>query len=133
MAKAIEKQRPRKHRKHERSKAKDREDKLDLQVQPRRQKKHADARSAAVEPLEQHFRRVDPAQVEFLDEKLKSNAFSDKSGAAGSYGEKAYRDLLHTRGKGFRQEKNKKKRGSYRGGAIDTSVHSIKFASSDDE
>jgi SRP40, C-terminal domain len=38
-----------------------------------------------------------------------------------SYADKAYKDLSVTRGKGFTKEKNKKKRGSYRGGAIDTS------------
>lgn len=37
------------------------------------------------------------------------------------YAEKAYKDLSVTRGKGFTKEKNKKKRGSYRGGAIDIS------------
>jgi hypothetical protein len=36
------------------------------------------------------------------------------------YAERAYKDLSVTRGKGFTKEKNKKKRGSYRGGAIDT-------------
>ena len=38
-----------------------------------------------------------------------------------SYADRAYHDLSVTRGKGFTKEKNKKKRGSYRGGAIDTS------------
>ena len=37
------------------------------------------------------------------------------------YADKAYQDLSVTRGKGFTKEKNKKKRGSYRGGTIDTS------------
>ena len=37
------------------------------------------------------------------------------------YADKAFKDLSVTRGKGFTKEKNKKKRGSYRGGAIDTS------------
>jgi SRP40, C-terminal domain len=36
------------------------------------------------------------------------------------YADRAYKDLSVTRGKGFTKEKNKKKRGSYRGGAIDT-------------
>lgn len=36
----------------------------------------------------------------------------------GDYGEKAHQDLIVTRGAGFRKEKNKKKRGSYRGGEI---------------
>lgn len=47
--------------------------------------------------------------------------------ARGSWGERASRDLKPTRGKSFKHEKTKKKRGSYRGGAIDTSVNSIKF------
>ena len=37
------------------------------------------------------------------------------------YADKAYQDLSATRGKGFTKEKNKKKRGSYRGGPIDMS------------
>lgn len=36
-----------------------------------------------------------------------------------AYAERAYKDLSVTRGKGFTKEKNKKKRGSYRGGPID--------------
>ena len=53
-----------------------------------------------------------------------------QSGARGSWGEKASHDLRNTRGKSFRHEKTKKKRGSYRGGMIDTNaVHSIKFDS----
>ena len=35
------------------------------------------------------------------------------------YADRAYQDLSITKGKGFTKEKNKKKRGSYRGGAID--------------
>ena len=50
-----------------------------------------------------------------------------QQGAKGSWGEKAFRDLSVTKGKSFRQEKTKKKRGSYKGGQISTSVHSIKF------
>ena len=41
----------------------------------------------------------------------------------GDYGERASRDLIVTRGAGFRKEKNKKKRGSYRGGDITVSPH----------
>lgn len=37
------------------------------------------------------------------------------------YADRAYKDLSVTRGKGFTKEKNKKKRGSYRGGTIDIS------------
>lgn len=48
-------------------------------------------------------------------------------GARGSWGEKANEVLKHTRGKSFRTEKTKKKRGSYRGGQISMAVNSIKF------
>ena len=54
------------------------------------------------------FSRVDPTDVVFSEEALKSNAFTTKKGAAGSYGERAYQDLAPTRGKGFRQEKKQK-------------------------
>ena len=55
--------------------------------------------------------------------------FCKQKGASGSWGEKANKDLIVTRGKGFKHEKTKKKRGSYQGGQIDTGVHSIKFDS----
>ena len=54
-----------------------------------------------------------------------------KNGAQGSWGERANNDLIHTRGKSFRHEKTKKKRGSYRGGTIDMNTYSIKFEDSD--
>ena len=38
---------------------------------------------------------------------------------AGDWGARANEDLIVTRGKAFTKEKNKKKRGSYRGGTID--------------
>lgn len=50
------------------------------------------------------------------------------------YGAKASRDLIVTRGAGFRKEKNKKKRGSYVGGEItvsferDTAIESVAVA-----
>lgn len=46
----------------------------------------------------------------------------------GDYGERASKDLIVTRGAGFRKEKNKKKRGSYRGG--DISVNNAPCSSS---
>ncbi|RPA79226.1 hypothetical protein BJ508DRAFT_211291, partial [Ascobolus immersus RN42] len=48
-------------------------------------------------------------------------------GGAGGFGDKASADLIVTRGKGFTKEKNKKKRGSYRGGSITDEVKSFKF------
>ncbi|KAI8807705.1 SRP40, C-terminal domain-containing protein [Cladochytrium replicatum] len=73
------------------------------------------------------FQRVDASAVSFIDDRLKDNSFTAKIGAESSYGLKAHQDLIVTRGKGFRTEKNKKKRGSYRGGKIDMGSHSIKF------
>jgi SRP40, C-terminal domain len=44
-----------------------------------------------------------------------------------NYGAQAHRDLIVTRGDGFRKEKQKKKRGAYRGGVIDFESRSFKF------
>src|SRR3569833_924173 len=52
-----------------------------------------------------------------VDPRLSSNAFN-----AHDWGRKAHEDLIVTKGKGFTKEKNKKKKGSYRGGFIDTSA-----------
>ena len=58
------------------------------------------------------FQRV--AKDTKVDPKLASNAY-----VSYDYADRAHKDLSVTRGKGFTKEKNKKKRGSYRGGAID--------------
>ena len=58
------------------------------------------------------FQRV-PADTP-IDPKLASNAYRPYD-----YAQKAHQDLSVTRGRGFTKEKNKKKRGSYRGGVID--------------
>lgn len=58
-----------------------------------------------------------------IDERLSSNAYVEHG-----YGQKAYEDLVVTKGKGFTKEKNKKKRGAYKGGPLDVNVsRSIKF------
>ena len=71
-----------------------------------------DPRFASNAYLERKIATTDPSNV---------NGFPGNANAAGreEYGSKAHRDLIVTRGKGFTKEKNKKKRGSYRGGAID--------------
>ncbi|KAJ7024280.1 SRP40, C-terminal domain-containing protein, partial [Mycena alexandri] len=50
-----------------------------------------------------------------------------QAGPSNDYGQRAHNDLIVTRGAGFRKEKNKKKRGSYRGGEITMESHSFKF------
>ncbi|EIW60256.1 uncharacterized protein TRAVEDRAFT_118521, partial [Trametes versicolor FP-101664 SS1] len=68
------------------------------------------------------------AEEVHVDERLKDNTFESRVRASISdYGARAARDLIVTRGAGFRKEKNKKKRGSYRGGDITLATHSIKF------
>ena len=52
-----------------------------------------------------------------------------QKGSWGSWGDRANKDLKVVRGKAFRHEKTKKKRGSYRGGQISMNVNSIKFDS----
>lgn len=79
------------------------------------------------------FQRVKIDQVEFAHEKLQDNSYWAKDGADIGYGAKAQEVLGLVRGKGFRHEKTKKKRGSYRGGQIDLQSHSIKFDYSDQE
>lgn len=78
------------------------------------------------------FRRVISESV-IIPQQLQDNSFEGKAGSRGDWGEKANQDLKFTKGKSFRHEKTKKKRGSYRGGNINTSVNSIKFGDSDNE
>ena len=54
------------------------------------------------------------------------------SQGADEYGYKANQILKFTKGKSFRHEKTKKKRGTYKGGAINMGVTSIKFDSDSD-
>ncbi|KAJ7381103.1 nucleolar and coiled-body phosphoprotein 1 [Desmophyllum pertusum] len=74
------------------------------------------------------FRRVVQEEIA-VDPRLKDNSFEAKYGSRGDWGEKANKDLKFVKGKSFRHEKTKKKRGSYRGGQINTSINSIKFDS----
>ncbi|KAI6127731.1 SRP40, C-terminal domain-containing protein [Pisolithus croceorrhizus] len=73
----------------------------------------------------ERFQRVKPQNIEpgFLVD----NGYEAKARPTNDYGERAHRDLIVTRGSGFRKEKNKKKRGSYRGGEITLENHSIRF------
>jgi len=62
--------------------------------------------------INEPFSRI-PKDIK-VDERLASNAYVPYD-----YAQKAHEDLIVTRGKGFTKEKNKKKRGSYKGGYID--------------
>ncbi|PHH71072.1 hypothetical protein CDD80_5544 [Ophiocordyceps camponoti-rufipedis] len=58
------------------------------------------------------FSRI-PKDIQ-VDARFSSNGYVPMD-----YSRRAYEDLVVTKGKGFTKEKNKKKRGSFRGGAID--------------
>nr|XP_046917161.1 nucleolar and coiled-body phosphoprotein 1-like [Dermatophagoides farinae] len=73
------------------------------------------------------FRRVNVEQVEIARPDLRDNSFNSKRGFD-RWGEQAAAKLSTVRGKDFRREKTKKKRGSYGGGPINMGVNSIKFA-----
>ncbi|KAL7092395.1 hypothetical protein ACP275_12G162400 [Erythranthe tilingii] len=79
------------------------------------------------------FQRVKVEEVKFADERLQDNSYWAKDGADIGYGAKAQEVLGQVKGRDFRHEKTKKKRGSYRGGQIDLHSHSIKFNYSDEE
>jgi hypothetical protein len=79
-------------------------DGLDSADEPKAKKNH----------VENRFQRIKADT--WVDPKLASNAY-----VAYDYADRAHADLIVTKGKGFTKEKNKKKRGSYRGGMIDTS------------
>ncbi|XP_072986767.1 uncharacterized protein [Typha latifolia] len=79
------------------------------------------------------FQRVKVEEVKFADEKLQDNSYWAKGGADSGYGAKAQGILGQVRGRDFRHEKTKKKRGTYRGGQIDLQSHSVKFNYSDEE
>lgn len=74
---------------------------------------------------------VEEAQKLITAAELADNSYVGTFGNNG-WGAKANEVLMQVRGKGFRHEKTKKKRGSYRGGSIDTgAVHSFKFSYDD--
>ena len=72
-------------------------------------------------------RRVRAEELQIKHDALKDNSYKSFD----SWGAKANKDLIVTKGKGFRSEKTKKKRGSYRGGAINVGVNSFRFEDSD--
>lgn len=76
------------------------------------------------------FKRVREGDVVFKHDELRDNSFFTKND---TYGEKAHRDLVVTRGKGFRKEKTKKKRLSHHGGKLTNQVNSFKFPDDDSD
>ena len=80
---------------------------------------HAPAKVAKTQNVP--FKRI--SKDTLVDPKLASNAYVPYD-----YADRAHKDLSVAKGKGFTKEKNKKKRGSYRGGQIDVEgKKAIKF------
>lgn len=71
-----------------------------------------------------HFSRIDRSKIAFEDTTLQDNTYK---GAAGTWGEMANDRLMQVRGKDFTKNKNKMKKGSYRGGSITMASGSYKF------
>ncbi|KAI3754699.1 hypothetical protein L1987_54487 [Smallanthus sonchifolius] len=72
-------------------------------------------------------------ELDGVKSKKKHRNVTSEDGAEIGYGAKAQEVLGQVRGRDFRHEKTKKKRGSYRGGLINQQSHSIKFNYSDEE
>ncbi|KAK9697192.1 hypothetical protein RND81_08G020400 [Saponaria officinalis] len=98
-----------------------------------KQDKAKDLNGSAEPKTAKAFQRVKPEEVEFADERLQDNSYWAKDGADSGYGAKAQEVLGQVRGRDFRHEKTKKKRGSYRGGQIDLHTHSVKFNYEDED
>jgi len=76
-------------------------------------------------PLNAPYRRITEDDWKYVEKPYADNSYQSKGGD--DWGGRANEVLSQVHGKGFRHEKTKKKRGSYRGGEIDMSVNSIKF------
>merc|ERR1712013_914536 len=86
-------------------------------------KKNAAEKFAPKRKSNTPFRRVVTEEIE-VDPRLADNSANS---SFDTWGAKATQDLIVTKGKSFRHEKTKKKRGSYKGGPINMGVASFKF------
>jgi len=68
------------------------------------------------------FRRVKSENYDIKEKNDYQSSFGNNG-----YGHNANQTMMDKRGKDFKAEKTKKKRGSYRGGAISMESNSIKF------
>ncbi|KAG2364511.1 SRP40, C-terminal domain-containing protein [Suillus spraguei] len=97
----------------------------DVQVSMKNRNTKKNGNSKPPRNVNERFSRIKPQIIP--PEQLLDNGYEAKGGITNDYGSRAHQDLIVTRGAGFRKEKNKKKRGSYRGGEITLQSHSIKF------
>jgi len=71
------------------------------------------------------FQRVDSSLADTLPSSFRDNSYGAKKGDG--WAKKAAEDFSAVQGKKFRSQKTKKKKGNYKGGAIDSGVNSISF------
>lgn len=93
-------------------------------VQDRQQEEADEPPSKKQKQIGARFQRIDKSKI---DQSLVLNNEYTSTFAEDSYGFKAHQDLIVTRGKGFTKEKNKKKKGIYRGGVIGFASNSFKY------
>jgi len=79
------------------------------------------------------FRRVKVEEAVYDHDALKDNSYLRIAEAGNDFGMKAHSVLSVEKGKGFRTNKNKLKKKSYRGSIDINAQHSFKFDNSDDE
>jgi hypothetical protein len=74
------------------------------------------------------FSRIQYDKIEFEKSELADNSWAALRAAGHTYADKAQARLGPVKGKAFQKEMTKAKRGTYRGGVLDTNqVNSIKF------
>ncbi|KRY28118.1 Eukaryotic translation initiation factor 2-alpha kinase 1 [Trichinella spiralis] len=86
--------------------------------QSEKKKKKMNESSNTTDGKPSPFRRVSASKSD-LDEPFRDNSFKSKYD---EWGKKAYETFSTVKGKSFRKEKTKKKRGTYRGGRIDPNL-----------
>lgn len=85
--------------------------------------------AATPQPRNSPYRRVRAEAVK-VDPRLADNSYEAKASVTGSnFGARANQVLKQVKGRDFRHEKTKKKRGTYSGGQIDMGVNSVRFDS----
>ncbi|KAK5441920.1 jun-like transcription factor [Exophiala xenobiotica] len=96
-------------------------DNMDVDTQQPTFEDAAERTPRSTAPLKKKHTGARPTPLAQLSAHATADSHISNAYQSYEYAERAYNDLSVTRGKGFTKEKNKKKRGSYRGGPIDIS------------
>jgi hypothetical protein len=96
-------------------------DNMDIDTQQPTSEDASERTPRSTAPLKKKHDGARPTPLAQLSAHATADSHISNAYQSYEYAERAYNDLSVTRGKGFTKEKNKKKRGSYRGGPIDIS------------